>query len=102
MTTKLSDPVIVCAALRHPVTGLIVSGARHFDVGMTKTIHALQDTDVAWCHAEQGFIDQHNVFYTREDAFAVAKTNNQIVKWVGGQAQQQDDGTMRLYSENLY
>jgi hypothetical protein len=46
----------------------------------------------AW---EQGFIDQHGVFMTREEAWIVAEAACQIIRRVGG------DGA-RLYSENLY
>lgn len=44
---------------------------------------------------EQGFIDQHGNFYSREEAWKIAQANGQIIRRVGG-----DEG--RLFSENLY
>jgi hypothetical protein len=43
---------------------------------------------------EQGFIDQHGKFYSREDAWDIAKENGQIFRDCDV------DGT--LFSENLY
>lgn len=82
---------VVCAAICNS-EGVVVLGARHHDKLMNQ---ALSNTPGDWRFAEQGFIDQYGVFMTREEAFKVAKAQNQIVRKVGG------DET-RLFSENLY
>ncbi len=86
---------VVCAA--NAYKDLLVLGARHFDMTMHKQIAQSIATcgmvkPSAW---EQGFIDQHGVFMTREEAWKVAEAAGQIIRRVGG------DGD-RLYSENLY
>lgn len=82
---------VVCAANRS--VDVVVLGARHFDSVMVATMELLIiPATVEW---EQGFIDQHGVFMTREEAWTVAEAAGQIIRRVGG------DGT-RLYSENLY
>ncbi len=85
---------IVCAANRARFTGEVVIGIRHYDAFMRK--------QMASCEAfnqgdpvDQGFIDQHGVFLTREEAFIVATEAMQIIRRVGG-----DEG--KLFSENLY
>lgn len=85
---------VVCAANRNG--DLLVLGARHFDMTMNRTIELI-DPDDRLCHGdwEQGFIDQHGEFLTREEAWVVAEAAGQIIRRVGG------DG-VRLYSENLY
>jgi hypothetical protein len=45
--------------------------------------------------AEQGFVDQHGVFLTREEAMEIARAAGQIVRRCGGDS-------IRLFSENLY
>ena len=82
---------VVCAAVRDS-DGRIVIGPRHFDKTMTDTINLLDEWSRPW---EQGFIDQHGEFMTREEAHKVATEAGQIIRRCGG-----DDG--RLFSENLY
>lgn len=82
---------VVCAAIRD-ATGQVVCGARHFDPGMHRAIGCLMGFTKPW---EQGFIDQHGEFLTREEAFVIAGDAGQIIRRVGG-----DSG--RLFSENLY
>ena len=89
----LYTPWIVCAANKHPTTGRIVCGARHYDTLMRAQIYAAEGSDV-WKGCEQGFIDQRGRFWTREEAWGIAETNKQIRKRVGV------EGT--LFSENLY
>jgi hypothetical protein len=89
---KLSPPVIVCAAVRNQ-KGIIVPGPRHFDETMVKVLDCLEDG----CDAEkwqQGFIDQHGQFYSREEAWDLAEANQQIVREL--------PVTGKLYSEHLY
>lgn len=90
---KLSKPIIVAAANRSTADGLLVVGARHFDACMREQIKAMSRKHTEF--TEQGFIDQHCKFYTREEAFIVASENGQIKRRCGG-----DDG--KLFSENLY
>lgn len=84
---------VVCAALRDK-QGRIIAGPRHFDQIMHEQIRA-RALPNAWKTSEQGFIDQHGVFLTREEALAVAVMAEQIVRRCGG-----DDD--KLFSENLY
>lgn len=85
---------VVCAANRNG--DLLILGARHFDMTMHRTIELLGlDDRLSPSRWEQGFIDQHGVFLTREEAWVVAETAGQIIRRVGG------DGK-RLFSENLY
>lgn len=44
----------------------------------------------------QGFIDQHGTFYTRSEAYVIAKENGQLIRQEGW------NSTGKLYSENLY
>lgn len=91
--TELSKPIIVSAANRSKEDGVIIVGARHFDKCMRQQINAMGRKHTEF--TEQGFIDQHCNFYTREEAFLIANDNNQIIRRCGG-----DEGC--LYSENLY
>lgn len=95
-------PLIVCAANRHNKSGRIILGARHWDHQMRSQV--LPDYDLAlvgkkdhslFLNWEEGFIDQKLNFLTREEAYVIAKENNQIRFRCGG-----DEGV--LYSENLY
>lgn len=89
---------VVCAANRYHqqfIGYTLILGARHFDQTMHRQKIA-RDWDERSCpDSDQGFIDQHGVFMTREEAWDVAVAAGQIIRRVGG------DGE-RLYSENLY
>jgi hypothetical protein len=89
--TELSKPRIVCAAIQL-IGGLVVPSARHFDMTMRLV---LSSTKLETLGARQGFIDQHGQFYDREQAWDIAKANDQI---------RRDEGkcTGTLYSEHLY
>lgn len=87
-----SERIVVCSALQNLKTGLIICGARHFDKIMHDQIHAIGGD---WDDADQGFIDQHGEFLTRETAYLIAKESGQIIKRVGGDNE-------KLFSENLY
>ena len=70
-----------------------------YDKVMNKARFVYADTkskDFKW-HWEQGFIDQHNVFYTREEAMKIVLSNDQPfnLKRNGGDI-------TKLYSEGLY
>lgn len=76
---------VVCAALRDGF-GTVICGPRHWDSICRSDRHD------GWV---QGFVDQHGVFMTREEAWTVAFDAGQIIRRVGG------DGE-RLFSENIY
>lgn len=82
---------VVCAAIKHKESGLIICGARHFDEVMVKLI---QDREESWATADQGFIDQWGNFLTRQEAFTIAKRMEQI------RDVPNIEGT--LFSEDLY
>lgn len=87
---------VVCAANRNNATGIIACGARHFDSVMHRAIEqmpSVQRDD--WRKSEQGFIDQHGVFLTREEAWKVAEAAGQIIRCTDWQI-----GS--LHSEHLY
>ena len=91
---------VVCAAIKNKHQH-IICGPRHYDMIMRKQMRvnpSIDEIKKDWINddkIEQGFVDQYGVFMTREEAYIVAKENNQIIRRCGG-----DDG--RLYSENLY
>jgi hypothetical protein len=62
---------------------------------MVKQIESCKNPE-KWLNSEQGFIDQFGVYLTREEAWVVASTENQIIplmhNWCTG----------TLYSEHLY
>lgn len=92
---KLTPRVLVCAAIRKD--GLIIAGPRHFDKTMRSTMIAIEGFDgrMKWKTAEQGFIDQMGDFYTREEAFKLAKENGQFKR-------RGDAAEGILFSEDLY
>lgn len=99
--SNLSPSRIVCAANRYVGANetYLLIGARHWDAHMRRMIPYLPKSvhphAVDW---EQGFIDQHENFLTRTEAWKIAEANGQINRRVGGD--ERDGGT--LYSENLY
>lgn len=85
---------VVCAANQDPAGGALIIGARHWDMLM----HTQAEQ---WPHCKfsrQGFIDQHGLFMTRQEAWRVAMAAGQIIQRVGSDGA--NGGT--LYSENLY
>lgn len=86
---------VVCAAIRS-ADGEVLLGIRHFSPDMHRQIRARPDGEKFYAHADvaQGFVDQWGNFLTREEAYAIADRQGQIVRPSG------DIG--RLYSENLY
>ncbi|MDB4314480.1 hypothetical protein N9955_00465 [bacterium] len=86
-------PWIVCAANKHKKTHLIICGARHWDSLMRGQVEAMGGYNYnEWT---QGFVDQFGEYYNREEAHKIAKSNNQIIKYHGGDK-------VTLFSENLY
>ena len=87
---------IVCAAIRHPVTGALVLGPRHYDSTMHEQIRAIigQDGEYdGWRICDQGFIDQFGRFHNRYDAMDIARFQGQL---------RNDSQCDELYSEDLY
>lgn len=96
--------VVVCAANIYRIGDHIISllvGARHFDSVMRKQLETIDEefTPEESTDWEQGFIDQHGVFMTREEAWLVAEDAGQIKYRVGGDMH---NGVGKLFSENLY
>lgn len=96
--------VVVCAANRSRVSGKVIAGARHWDSIMRQQVewldpekHNGRRMPDEWAGAEQGFIDQYGQWMTREEAWKVAESANQIKH---PNPDGLDIGT--LYSENLY
>lgn len=97
--------VIVCAAARHRETGKVVCGVHHglcigtfISLGMGSGSEKL----------ELGFVDNKNVFLTRQEAWKVADAAGQIRRPTGWEKDYSnarpagvgDEGM--LFSENLY
>ena len=93
---------VVCAAIR-AADGSVLLGIRHYSADMRAQISARRAVDGAkFKHRhdeDQGFVDQHGVFMSREEAYAVAEAAGQIAfpdkcgKGLNGR---------KLYSEGLY
>jgi hypothetical protein len=86
--------LIVCAALRHRETGLIIAGARHKQDVMRPLMEALGGYEY-WRNSESGFIDQKGEFLDRRRAWEIASA--------AGQIRHPEIGTPgTCFSENLY
>lgn len=91
---------VVCAAIRAS-DGSVLLGIRHYSKDMHEQLRARTDAG-KFKHRhdpDQGFVDQHGVYMSREEAFQVAHAAGQILypehcgKGLDGQ---------KLYSEGLY
>lgn len=92
---------VVCAAIR-AADGRVLLGIRHYSEDMHRQIEKRTD---GWRfkhrHDEdQGFIDQHGVFMSREEAYKVAKAAGQPIN--DSACRPALDGGMKLHSEGLY
>lgn len=88
---------VVCAASRYGEH--IILGPRHGHALMHAHARAIFGGEgYGKMLKEQGFIDQHGVFMTRQEAWKVAEAAGQIIARCGGDA---IDGGY-LFSENLY
>lgn len=74
--------------------GLIVPGVRHYSPEMRAVLHRIYGEGYHRQVAEQGFIDIHGTFLSREDAWKRAEETGQILYKLPLA------GT--LFSENLY
>lgn len=97
----LSEPLyrVVCAAIRHEQTGLIICGARHYDALMRAQILAISEWVVArargYYACQQGFVNNKGEFMTRDEAWVIAEKAGQL----------RPHPSMRpgtLHSEDLY
>lgn len=91
---------IVCAAIR-AADGELLYGARHYDRHMLRQIEARHD-GAKFHHRhdeDQGFVDQHDRWLSREEAYRLAAENGQLLypERCGAGL----DGP-KLYSEGLY
>ena len=95
-----NDRRVVCAAIR-AADGSILLGIRHYSRDMHEQIEARKDGyKFAHRHDEdQGFVDQHGSFMSREEAFKVAAAVKQII--APGSCGAGLNGP-KLYSEGLY
>ena len=91
---------VVCAAIR-AADGSVLLGVRHYSGDMHEQIVARHDgAKFKHRHDEdQGFVDQHGVFMTREEAYRVADEQGQILDW---RACGNGLDGRKLYSEGLY
>ena len=99
-TNPTIDRTVVCAAIR-AADGSLLLGIRHYSRDMHEQIAARKD-GAKFMHRldeDQGFVDQHGVFMSREDAYKLAHARGQIANHLAcGQGL---DGP-KLYSEGLY
>lgn len=91
---------VVCAAIR-AMDGSLLLGIRHYSQDMHAQLEVRHDASKFYHRhdPDQGFVDQHGVYMTREEAYKVADAAGQIKypescgKGLDGQ---------KLYSEGLY
>lgn len=91
---------VVCAAIR-AADGSVLLGIRHYSADMHAQIAARNDGQ-KFKHRhddDQGFVDQHGVYMTREDAYQVALAAGQL-RYPDACGQGLDGP--KLYSEGLY
>jgi hypothetical protein len=90
---------IVCAAIR-AADGSVLLGIRHYSKDMHEQIAARTDGE-KFKHRhgdDQGFVDNHGVYLTREDAYFVALGQEQIMDFSSCRTIDKP----QLYSEGLY
>lgn len=91
---------VVCAALR-AADGDVLLGVRHYSADMHRQIERRID-GVKFQHRhdeDQGFVDQHGAFMTREEAYKVADEQGQLLD---GHACGNGLEGRKLYSDGLY
>lgn len=91
---------IVCSANRYLSNGMLILGIRHWDRFMHQQATNLENEGIVAAedhrNMEQGFVDQFGNFLTREEAWEIASSRDQIVRTGQGFS------GPKLYSENLY
>lgn len=90
----------MCAAIRAS-DGRVLIGIRHYSLDMHEQIAQRRDSlKFRQRHdPDQGFVDQHGVYMTREEAYKVALAAGQIINL---QACGEGLDGPKLYSEGLY
>jgi hypothetical protein len=91
---------VVCAAIR-AADGSVLLGVRHYSADMHAQIAARKDGE-KFKHRldkDQGFVNQHGVYMTREEAYRVALAAGQL-RYPDACGQGLDGP--KLYSEGLY
>lgn len=82
---------------------LVLCGPRHWDLTMRIVGEMIPKFVFNRTSTTQGFVDQFGNFLTREEAWIIAKENDQIKYRVGGDEVTKDGKTFgKLFSENLY
>jgi hypothetical protein len=91
---------VVCAAIR-AADGELLLGIRHYSPDMHRQIEARRDgAKFKHRHDEdQGFVDQWGLWLSREEAYQVASSNNQIVR---PECCGNGLNGPKLYSEGIY
>lgn len=80
---------------------LVIASPRHYDAVCHATLNAAgvhpghPADHIAVLDVRQGFVDQFGTFWTREEAYRIARAQNQLYRHTGASTQQ-------LYSEDLY
>lgn len=100
MTALTRPPLIVCAAIRG-VSGEVLLGIRHYDQSMLAQLSHRSDAE-QFKHRmddDQGFVDQYSTYYTRAQAYVIAKKRYQIRNEA---CCSMNNGAWELYSEALY
>lgn len=91
---------VVCAAVR-AADGEVLLGIRHYSHDMHVQLAARADGE-KFMHRlgdDQGFVDQHGRYLSREEAYVVAMAAGQVI---GPQHCRQGPNGPQLYSEGLY
>jgi len=92
---------VVCAAIR-AADGALLLGIRHYSQDMHQQI-ALRHDGSKFKHRldeDQGFVDQHGIYMSREEAFSVALAEGQKLNMEACSLGL--DNEWKLYSEGLY
>jgi hypothetical protein len=95
---------VVCAAIR-AADGEVLIGIRHYSRDMHRQIERRIDGAkfISRYDDDQGFVDQHGVFMSREEAYQVAHSEGQITDYKAcGYGLSVDGAEDKLYSEGLY
>lgn len=74
---RVAETILVCAAIRHRVSGRIIASVEYFDTIMQSQIDRTEGRD-CWKNHEKGFLDQHGTFVTAVDAVKTIKKTQQI------------------------
>lgn len=86
--------IVISAAAKNPIDGLVVMSKRHGDDIFFNIVDKIYGGDKLYHDWTQGFVTSKNRFVDREEAWTIAKNANQIRRVTGS------PGT--LYSEDLY